>query len=392
MDRSRFPRSSSIISMSPPSGVRPQQYSHDDNKSDSNSNSDKEKDSERDYQHRHFRSAGRKRSRRDTTDHRSGCEDDEVQVVDAPPLPILPITACLSDTGDVEVLGSRGGQNALSDFPHAREDCVVHPFANDGRAQTNRTFCPNCYCYVCDLPASGCGEWSAHCQASRAVPNWKKLRDETRGRTGTPERQKQQRRREHRRSLPRWSERWCRPSAGAPAANRNEEPAEADPDCPAIPGRPLPSLLAENRARFLRERERQRGSARERNVLEQQVLLRRRLQQQREQHIRTHEQEQQQRHQHQQHGTPSSSSGRAPVRSEGPVPGSNNSSRPPPATAAAQRSNRSFSLGSLFTKQRRADQARREKERRELEWERHQEEKEREQKKAWKRLRRKLPG
>lgn len=45
---------------------------------------------------------------------------------------------------EVEFLGATGS-NPLTDFPHAREHCLVHPFQTD----PNR-HCENCFCYVCD--------------------------------------------------------------------------------------------------------------------------------------------------------------------------------------------------------------------------------------------------
>jgi hypothetical protein len=58
--------------------------------------------------------------------------------------------------------------DTLADYPHARGDCVVHPFAN-GTVEKN---CPNCYCYVCDVPVRECKTWINHCQAVQGDEHW----------------------------------------------------------------------------------------------------------------------------------------------------------------------------------------------------------------------------
>ena len=68
---------------------------------------------------------------------------------------------------DVQVVGHTG-TSALRDLPHARRDCAVHPF--DASPPKH---CPQCYCYVCDKPASSCALWSAHCHATPACSMWK---------------------------------------------------------------------------------------------------------------------------------------------------------------------------------------------------------------------------
>ena len=105
------------------------------------------------------------------------------------------LTAATSETAededDVQVLGSTG-PNALTDFPHAREHCLVHPLA----ATEAQSYCPNCYCYVCDRPARDCPSWSSrsvggneeeedyyrnnHCRASGSDPKWRQLWEEAR--------------------------------------------------------------------------------------------------------------------------------------------------------------------------------------------------------------------
>ena len=36
--------------------------------------------------------------------------------------------------------------------------------------------CPNCYCYVCDIPASKCDEWASHCKATHTSAHWRDAR------------------------------------------------------------------------------------------------------------------------------------------------------------------------------------------------------------------------
>ena len=45
--------------------------------------------------------------------------------------------------------------NALSDFPHARGNCMTNAF-KQGNFESR---CANCFCYVCDVPASECNFW-----------------------------------------------------------------------------------------------------------------------------------------------------------------------------------------------------------------------------------------
>jgi len=72
---------------------------------------------------------------------------------------------------EVEHTGSTG-YNALSDFPHARENCAVYKFLPGTEFQK----CPNCYCYVCDFPASKCDQWDCHCVATHTSVVWRQRR------------------------------------------------------------------------------------------------------------------------------------------------------------------------------------------------------------------------
>lgn len=79
--------------------------------------------------------------------------------------------AALDDDDEVQFEG-RTGDLALSDFPHGRENCLVHPWT-PGHEQDA---CPNCFCYVCDDNASKCSEWSSHCKATHTSAHWRAQR------------------------------------------------------------------------------------------------------------------------------------------------------------------------------------------------------------------------
>ena len=49
-------------------------------------------------------------------------------------------------------------------LPHSRAQCGVYPFTA-GRSYWNAPYCSQCFCYICDVPASTCRSWGtgAHC-------------------------------------------------------------------------------------------------------------------------------------------------------------------------------------------------------------------------------------
>ena len=81
-------------------------------------------------------------------------------------------TAALDDDDDEVSYAGHRGSLALVDFPHSRENCALHPFVKGKEEAT----CENCYCYVCDAPASTCTEWKAHCKATHTDGHWAALR------------------------------------------------------------------------------------------------------------------------------------------------------------------------------------------------------------------------
>ena len=73
--------------------------------------------------------------------------------------------------GDIEYVGHTG-DIALSDYPHARYNCVEHKFLPGNEVE----HCAQCYCYVCDGPARDCSEWASHCKAIHTEQRWVQLR------------------------------------------------------------------------------------------------------------------------------------------------------------------------------------------------------------------------
>ena len=102
-------------------------------------------------------------------------EDGECCIIERPLPPALrkpaaPEPSCSTADCDVLITGHTGA-NALSDFPHARNNCVAFKWA-DAPAK----HCPQCFCYVCDAPVAKCSEWSEHCNATHDQPHWQALR------------------------------------------------------------------------------------------------------------------------------------------------------------------------------------------------------------------------
>ncbi len=68
----------------------------------------------------------------------------------------------------VDLVGSGGDAaplvavvpKALSEWPHRRADCAVHPL---GEGRDPLLHCANCYCCYCDVPAKDCASWREHC-------------------------------------------------------------------------------------------------------------------------------------------------------------------------------------------------------------------------------------
>ena len=101
--------------------------------------------------------------------------EDECCIIEKPPPPALrkPVASePSSSTANDEVqCTGRSGVIALSDFPHARNNCAAFKWAD-----APEKHCPQCFCYVCDALVAECGEWSSHCHATNDVPHWQALR------------------------------------------------------------------------------------------------------------------------------------------------------------------------------------------------------------------------
>ena len=122
-----------------------------------------------------------------------GGDDDDVQIcgestgveeVAAPERRLKAPRLANHDSDDLQVVGVLG--DTAADFPHARCDCTTTKFSA-GRARLtvagNASTCPQCYCYVCQVPASECSQWTsrdarrpAHCNAHGKLALWIGLR------------------------------------------------------------------------------------------------------------------------------------------------------------------------------------------------------------------------
>ena len=84
------------------------------------------------------------------------------------------LASCTGSNGDdVEFVG--GNVIVASEMPHARESCTQFPFCTVPTSSNERR-CHFCYCYVCDIIASECLEWTKHCNASYRVEIWRRER------------------------------------------------------------------------------------------------------------------------------------------------------------------------------------------------------------------------
>ena len=90
-----------------------------------------------------------------------------------------------SDEDELVIVGCSGTFSA--DLPHARAHCVNRPHrvVKDRvgvEGDNNASYCPNCFCYVCDVKASHCQGWLrvGHCHAHDKDPYWRALREFTR--------------------------------------------------------------------------------------------------------------------------------------------------------------------------------------------------------------------
>ena len=89
------------------------------------------------------RSLARRRQKESPPKRQRLSEEEGIQVLDALPQQPLFVAAAASSSHedeDIQLVGATG-HNALSDFPHSRENCVNFPFATSSRQQ----HCTHCY-------------------------------------------------------------------------------------------------------------------------------------------------------------------------------------------------------------------------------------------------------
>lgn len=85
----------------------------------------------------------------------------------------------LGDDDELTVVCEVAGVRANVDYAHMRFSCEVHLFSRGGGVGVqakNRLHCAKCYCYVCDVEASACTQWGAHCCATDKIPRWRSAR------------------------------------------------------------------------------------------------------------------------------------------------------------------------------------------------------------------------
>ena len=87
------------------------------------------------------------------------------------------------------MLPSQGGTLA-ADLPHARCACPLTPFVPSIAKRTvrgNDAFCEKCWCFVCEVPAAQCHQWTsmdtkqpAHCNGHARGKMWATLKNDAR--------------------------------------------------------------------------------------------------------------------------------------------------------------------------------------------------------------------
>ena len=97
-------------------------------------------------------------------------DDNEDEVVWIPKPKIKSEIALESNQSDKEEVVFIGEtENPLSTMPHPRYLCANNHFSNSQiNDNQNHMFCSNCFCYVCDIPASECQEWNKHKNAFKS--------------------------------------------------------------------------------------------------------------------------------------------------------------------------------------------------------------------------------
>eukprot|EP00743_Colponemidia_sp_Colp-15_P007749 GILK01008391.1.p1 GENE.GILK01008391.1~~GILK01008391.1.p1 ORF type:complete len:387 (+),score=76.66 GILK01008391.1:75-1235(+) len=78
---------------------------------------------------------------------------------------------------DVVMVNCKG--DTMASFVHPRHTCIVYQFSSEP-AKNNELHCNKCYCYICEVPANQCPQWSfssqdAHCNGHANV-RWRHLK------------------------------------------------------------------------------------------------------------------------------------------------------------------------------------------------------------------------
>eukprot|EP00966_Prymnesium_polylepis_P088967 2058925-Prymnesium_polylepis.1 len=96
--------------------------------------------------------------------HPPDYESDDGDVVQVQHPKKARVDAAVSSSADDDecVMIGTTGTNPLIDFAHARWNCCKHPIS----VGTEQTYCQNCHCVICDVPASECELWGQHCTAN----------------------------------------------------------------------------------------------------------------------------------------------------------------------------------------------------------------------------------
>ena len=99
--------------------------------------------------------------------------DDVVVVVNPVNTQVELSPAEASADDEVSCVGATGVMN----LPHARMHCTRFPFNNQEPTDSSHSkYCSECYCWLCEVLASKCVDWCAHCQAFDRSPYWKSER------------------------------------------------------------------------------------------------------------------------------------------------------------------------------------------------------------------------
>ena len=114
----------------------------------------------------------------------SAIDYEDVQVIDAPVAVVAAAASASSRDTDIELVGTVNEQK----LPHMRPHCLEERFDANSSTKSMK-YCSLCYCYVCDIPAQDCQNWTSHCMATdrgHRAYYWRSLRQQSkRNKQGT---------------------------------------------------------------------------------------------------------------------------------------------------------------------------------------------------------------